>query len=139
MVTLDSFMAAYSAAKRPEHRQAALEAAMEALCRPITEKEPLLNLKQIAAHYSVSITTPWRWALPAVDFRGLKRYRVSECENYLNSEAFRQRRQQQRELRRQKALEKGRRVKAEGRSKPRKSRSSEHPLSSTRGSRKRKE
>jgi Xaa-Pro aminopeptidase len=44
IITLESFMAAFSAAKRPEQKQAALEAAMEALRRPSGEQEPLLNL-----------------------------------------------------------------------------------------------
>ena len=132
IITLESFVAAYSAAKRPEQRQAALKAAMEALRRPGTQTEPLLNLKQIAAHCKVNVTTAWRWELPTVDFRGLKRYRVSECDRYLASAAFRQRRVQLREQRRDKVAVKAHATKVGGRRGSRDVRSSGRRVSSTR-------
>jgi hypothetical protein len=106
-VTLESFMAAYTAAKRDEQRQAALAAGLRALTCPLGQHEPLLTLVEIARHYHVNYTTAWRWGLPWVEQRGNKRYLVSQCDSYFQSDAFKQRRLALRELRCQNAGNKG--------------------------------
>ncbi len=95
-LSLDAFMARYVACPDERQRRRALEAAWGVLSRPASQEEPLLNLKEISAHYHVHPSTAWRWGLPYREWRGAKRYIVSECDAYFQSDAFRQRRYQPR-------------------------------------------
>jgi hypothetical protein len=93
-LTLDAFMARYVACRDESQKHRALEAAWAVLSRPLSQEEPLLNLNQISERLGVDPCTAWRWRLPWREWRGVKRYLVSECEAYLESDNFRKRRQE---------------------------------------------
>jgi uncharacterized protein YjcR len=96
--TIEAFLAALMEA-REEQRKAAVEAAMQVLRSPFLRTEPLLTLRQLAKHYGVDVTTVWRWKVPAVEWRGAKKYQVTECDRYLSSPAFAGRRAELRDQR----------------------------------------
>ncbi len=99
-------MDAYEKASE-ERRRAALEAADAALFgTALAQKaEPFLNAVQLAGKLGLNKTTVWRWAFPFHVWAGQKRYKLSECEAYLLSEAIIRRRQElRRERRRQRQV-----------------------------------
>ena len=53
--------------------------------------EPYLTLKELARHLNVSVSSLWRWGVPGHELGGRRRFRLSEVEAYLESEAFRKR------------------------------------------------
>ncbi len=99
--SLEAFLGTYTACPSEQQRQNALDAAMKVLTRPASQAEPLLNLKEIANHYAVDESTAWRWELPSHDWRGMRRYVVSECDAYLLSKKFKARRIQLRQQRKE--------------------------------------
>lgn len=58
---------------------------------PATVTEPYLTLRQLCAHLGMSRFTLWRWQLPAHSLGGVRRYRLTEVEAYMQSEEFRRR------------------------------------------------
>lgn len=56
--------------------------------RPPPPPEPYLSLRGLANAMGVSGCTLWRWKVPGHDLGGRKRYKRSEVEMYLKSEAF---------------------------------------------------
>lgn len=89
-VTLETYLAEFSACKNPEQRQQSLIAGMKILSRP-GETEPHLTRREIAAHYEKDPSTIWRWQLPTVPWHGQRRYLISQCDDYLISEAYKKR------------------------------------------------
>ena len=53
--------------------------------------EPYLTLRDVSQALGISTTTLWRYEIPRHEFGGRPRYKLSEVENYLNSEAFQRR------------------------------------------------
>ncbi len=53
--------------------------------------EPLVGLRDVAQHWSVSPCTVWRWDPPSHDVGGRPRYRLSEVAAYLSGEDFKRR------------------------------------------------
>lgn len=53
--------------------------------------EPLLSQRETARRLGVSVPTFWRWRVPGYDLGGRRRYRLTEVETYLRSDAFRRR------------------------------------------------
>lgn len=53
--------------------------------------EPYLSLRQLGKELGISPCTLWRWRIPAHDMGGRRRYRRSEVEAYLKSDAFKRR------------------------------------------------
>ena len=90
---LESFLAAYHAASE-EYRRAGLKAAMAALTGQTKESsgEELLTARSLADRLDIVPSTVWRWRFPYVDWLGRKRYRLSDCQAYLQSDAFQLRR-----------------------------------------------
>ena len=90
--SLEEFLQAVLQAT-PERKAAAIRVLVgvdEAL-NPIPEKsppEPYLSLRGLADAMGVSGCTLWRWKVPGHDLGGRKRYKRSEVEAYLRSEAF---------------------------------------------------
>ena len=81
----DILQAAMSAS--PERREQALRLLQGNLPRP----EPLLTLRELGRRLGFGTTTLRRWRVPGHDLGGRHRYRLSEIESYLSSEAFRRR------------------------------------------------
>ena len=100
--TLEGFLAAYTVASE-ELKQSALAAAMAVLGgTPPAVRETYLTARQVADRYGLNETTVWRWKFPHESWGGLKRYKASECDAYVNSDALHSRRV---ELRQQRARE----------------------------------
>lgn len=53
--------------------------------------EPFVTLKECGRRLGVSACSLWRWQAPGHELGGRRRFRVSEVETYLGSEAFRAR------------------------------------------------
>ena len=53
--------------------------------------EPYLTLREVARCLGVSPCTLWRWQIPGHVLGGLRRFRFSEVQAYLNSESFQRR------------------------------------------------
>lgn len=71
----------------PEAREAALRLLQGNLPKP----EPYLTLRDLARRLGFGTTTLRRWQVPGHDLGGCQRYRLSEVEAYLRSEAFQRR------------------------------------------------
>ena len=54
--------------------------------------EPLLSLNELARELGVNRATLWRWRIPGHDLGGRLRYRLSDAQKFLRSEAFQRRR-----------------------------------------------
>lgn len=54
-------------------------------------REPYLSLKDVGRKLGVSPCTLWRWRVPGHDLGGRPRYKLTEIENYLQSEEFHRR------------------------------------------------
>jgi excisionase family DNA binding protein len=61
--------------------------------------EPYLLLKEVAKQLNVHYTTLWKWGVQGHDLGGRRRFRMSEVQAYLNSDAFRKRVQELKERR----------------------------------------
>lgn len=55
------------------------------------EPERYMTLKAVGKSLGVSACSLWRWGVPGHELGGRRRFRMSEVESYLNSEAFRRR------------------------------------------------
>ena len=53
--------------------------------------EPYLTLREIAKRLGLSTVTLWRWQIPGHGLGGRPRFRLSEVESYLQSDAFKRR------------------------------------------------
>lgn len=53
--------------------------------------EPFLTLVECARRLNVSACSLWRWGVPGHELGGRRKFRMSEVEAYLGSEAFKQR------------------------------------------------
>ena len=92
---LATFLAAFHAASEPR-RAAGLRAAMAAL---MAEAEApaatqLLSGRKLAEKLDLAPSTVWRWQFPSVDWLGRKRYDLQQCLVYLQSDAYKLRRQE---------------------------------------------
>jgi hypothetical protein len=56
-----------------------------------SEPEPYQTLRQVSKHLHLHPVTLWRWDIPGHSLGGAKRYRLSEVDAYLHSDAFRAR------------------------------------------------
>jgi excisionase family DNA binding protein len=63
----------------------------EAVNTPRLEAEPYLTLREIAKRLGISTATLWRWRVPGHELGGRPRFRLSEVEAYLQSDAFKRR------------------------------------------------
>jgi hypothetical protein len=68
----------------PEKREAALRLLRGNLPKP----EPYLTLRELGQRLGFGATTLRRWQVPGHDLGACHRYRLSEVEAYLKSEAF---------------------------------------------------
>lgn len=59
--------------------------------------EPFLTLKESAKRLGVSACSLWRWGVPGHDLGGRRKFRMTEIEAYLQSDAFRRKAAQLRE------------------------------------------
>ena len=50
--------------------------------------EPYLTMKELSRRLGFAALTLWRWRIPGHELGGRPRYRISEVEAYLNSDAF---------------------------------------------------
>jgi len=64
------------------------------------QAEPYLTLREIGRRLSVSPCSLWRWRVPGHELGGRRRFRMSEVEAYLESEAFKKRAEELREMER---------------------------------------
>lgn len=55
------------------------------------EQEPFVTLKECGRRLGVNHCSLWRWGVPGHELGGRRRFRMSEVEEYLKSEAFRTR------------------------------------------------
>ena len=62
--------------------------------------EPWLTLGEVAKRLGVSERSVWRWRVPGRRLGGCRRFKMSEVEAYLESEAFEARVEELREERR---------------------------------------
>jgi predicted DNA-binding transcriptional regulator AlpA len=53
--------------------------------------EPYLTLREIGQRLGISSATLWRWQVPGHSLGGRRRFRLSEVEAYLKTEAFERR------------------------------------------------
>lgn len=53
--------------------------------------EPYLTLKETAKRLGMSTATLWRWQIPGHELGGRPRFKLSEVEDYLQSEEFKRR------------------------------------------------
>lgn len=77
----------------PERKAAAFqilrgEVASVSEVRTLPPPEPYLSLRGLADTLGVSVCTLWRWKVPWHNLGGRKKYKRSEIETYLKSEAF---------------------------------------------------
>ncbi len=63
----------------------------------VRETERFLTLKESAKRLGVSACSLWRWGVPGHDLGGRRRFRMTEIEAYLQSDAFRRKAAQLRE------------------------------------------
>jgi len=86
-------------AATPERKEAALRvlrgevpAVDEATRRLVAgEAEPFQTLREIGRRLTVSPCSLWRWGVPGHELGGRRRFRMSEVEAYLASDAFKKR------------------------------------------------
>jgi len=86
-------------AATPERKEAALRvlrgevpAVDEATRRLVAgEAEPFQTLREIGRRLTVSPCSLWRWGVPGHELGGRRRFRMSEVEAYLASDAFKRR------------------------------------------------
>jgi len=74
-----------AALSAPPERQAA---ALRLLRGELPKSEPSVTLRRLAQLVGFGVTTLRRWNVPWHDYGGARRYKVSEVEAYLKSEAF---------------------------------------------------
>ena len=55
------------------------------------EAEPFLTLREVGRQLAVSPCSLWRWGVPGHELGGRRRFRMSEVEAYLASDAFKRR------------------------------------------------
>jgi predicted DNA-binding transcriptional regulator AlpA len=53
--------------------------------------EPYLTLREVGQRLGISSATLWRWQVPGHSLGGRRRFRLSEVEAYLKTEAFERR------------------------------------------------
>lgn len=86
-----------------ERKEAALRMLRgEAVAPAKRETEPFLALNECARRLGVSACSLWRWGVPGHSLGGRRKFRMSEIEAYLESEAFRKRAAEVREEEREK-------------------------------------
>src|SRR5262249_11512165 len=68
-----------------------LEGALRLLQGNLPKPEPFLTLRDLGRKLGLGTTTLRRWQVPGHDLCGCQRYRLSEVEAYLKSEAFQRR------------------------------------------------
>ena len=71
----------------PERQQEALRLLQGRLPKP----EPYLSLRELSLRTGFGVTSLRRWRVPSHDLGGRPRYRLTEVEAYLRSEAFQRR------------------------------------------------
>ena len=88
----------------PEDRKQAalrvLRGESEVDAHQTTGPEPYLTLKEIGRRLNVSPCSLWRWGVPGHALGGRRRFRISEVQAYLESDAFRVRAEQLKDERR---------------------------------------
>ena len=65
-----------------------------------TRVEPYLTLREVSKQLNISPVSLWRWEIPGHILAGRRRFRMSEVQAYLESEAFRNKAEALREQRR---------------------------------------
>lgn len=53
--------------------------------------EPYLTLREVGRRLSISACSLWRWGVPGHELGGRRRFRISEVQEYLESDAFKRR------------------------------------------------
>ena len=53
--------------------------------------EPYITLREAGRRLHISPCSLWRWGVPGHDLGGRRRFRISEVQSYLESDAFRKR------------------------------------------------
>lgn len=97
MTSLEELMTAAMAATPDRRREALLllrgetPAVQSGPPNAVTQVEPYLRLKEVAARLGVDPSTLWRWAVPGHELGGQRRFRLSEVAAYLESDAFQRR------------------------------------------------
>ena len=62
--------------------------------------EPYLTLREVGRRLGISPCSLWRWGVPGHAFGGRRRFRMSEVEAYLRSDAMKKRAEELRDERR---------------------------------------
>jgi predicted DNA-binding transcriptional regulator AlpA len=95
MSALEELMHAALAApeNRRDHALAVLRGQLAAIdpAQATPVYEPYLTLREVALRLGVSAASLWRWQVPGHSLGGRRRFRISEVEAYLRSEAFERR------------------------------------------------
>ncbi|MCE9616448.1 MAG: hypothetical protein K8T26_19415 [Lentisphaerae bacterium] len=79
-------------AATPEQKAAALRLLRGETAAPAPRvAEPFLTLVACARQLGVSACSLWRWGVPGHELGGRRKFRMSEVEAYLASDAFKQR------------------------------------------------
>lgn len=55
------------------------------------DAEPFLTLREVGRQLAVSPCSLWRWGVPGHELGGRRRFRMTEVQAYLASDAFKQR------------------------------------------------
>lgn len=107
--TMDStgeLLTAFVAAA-PERKAAALRVLRGEAATPAPRPtEPYLTLKESAKRLGVSACSLWRWGVPGHELGGRRKFRISEIEAYLESDAFKVRAAELRETDRERRKDK---------------------------------
>jgi predicted DNA-binding transcriptional regulator AlpA len=93
MSAIENLMHAALAAS-PDRREEALRVLRGRVVDAATSAvatEPYLTLREIARHLGFSTATLWRWQIPGHALGGRPRFRLSEVQQYLESDAFKRR------------------------------------------------
>jgi excisionase family DNA binding protein len=59
--------------------------------KTVPPREPYLTLREVGQRLGISSATLWRWRVPGHSLGGRRRFRLSEVEAYLKTEAFQRR------------------------------------------------
>ena len=106
MTTMEELMQAVLSA--PEERKLAALGVLrgempsvdaEAQRRYSGQAEPFLTLKECARRLGVCACSLWRWQVPGHELGGRRKFRMSEVEAYLASDAFKARAEELKEQR----------------------------------------
>ena len=104
--TTNDILAALVAAT-PERKAAALRALRGEFefAEKVPDTEAYLTLREVGRRLGISACSLWRYGVPGHEFGGRRRFRMSEVEAYLASDAFKRRVQELKGERLEKACE----------------------------------